>query len=258
MNNEQDYRKSEYLNYSGMKKLLISPAHYKAWLQEQSQPEEPERELRIGIATHSMSLEPERFDEQFSVAPVCDRRTNEGKRIWREHLESCPGKMILTSEEFEIARSCSDSVRRNSVFAKAIADEKRLIEKPLYLKNEHFKYGIKGRPDLISPSNNLIVDIKTHGGSLTEYDIRKAIIRNKYYLQEVVYNILANQNGIPVNEFMFVFVEKKEPYASVSVSIENANITMSAMTELRDSCAAFTQCMDTNTWPDLSNSNIVI
>lgn len=258
MNNEQDYRKSEYLNYSGMKKLLISPAHYKAWLQEQTEPEEPERELRIGLATHSLALEPTLFESQFSVAPVCDRRTTEGKRIWKEHLESCPGRTILTAEEFEIARSCADSVRRNTVFSRAISDDKRLIEKPLFLKNEHFKYGIKGRPDLISPSNNLIVDIKTHGGLLTVHEIKKAILRNKYYLQELVYNILANQNGIPVNDFAFIFVEKKEPYSSVSVTINNLQISQMAFEEMRDSCAAFTQCMDTNTWPDLSQSNIVI
>lgn len=256
--NNQDYKTSPCLNYSGMKKMLVSPAHYKAWLEEQLEPEAPERELRIGLATHAMSLEPHSFEQGFAVAPVCDRRTTEGKRIWAEFLEASPGKMVLTAEEYEISRSCADSVRRNSWFKKFIDDDKKLIEKPFFLKNEHFKHGIKGRPDLVSPSNNAILDIKTHGGELTKEDITKAIYRNKYYLQELVYSILVNQNGIPVNDFIFVFVEKREPYSSISVGIDNPFMTRMATEDLTTAVSMFDKSMDTGVWPDLSETSIII
>lgn len=258
MNTENEYKQSNYLNYSGMKKMLISPAHYKSWLAEQMEPEEPERELRIGLATHALCLQPESFDSAFAIAPVCDRRTTDGKRIWKEFLESSPGKLALTAEEYHIARSCADSVNRNSWFKRCIEDEKRIIEKPFFLKNEHFKHGIKGRPDLVSPKNHTIVDIKTHGGNLDKHDITKAIYRNKYYLQELVYSILVNQNGVPVNEFIFIFVEKKEPYSSVSVGIDNPFMTKAATEELTMAISLFEKCMETNEWPDLSESSILI
>ena len=255
---DTDYQSSPFLNYSGMKKLLISPAHYKMWLAEQTKKEEPERELRIGLATHSLCLEPHLFDQKYAIAPVCDRRTTEGKRIWKEHLESSPGKMSLTAEEFTIAQACSDSVKRNSWFKKAMEDPKLIVEKPFFLKNEHFRHGIKGRPDMVSPGNNIILDIKTHGGQLNRDDIQNSIRRNHYYLQELVYSILTNSNDIPVNDFVFIFVEKNEPFSSVSVCIDNRFMAKDAMDEMTAAVSLFNECMDRNEWPDLSSTSIVI
>ena len=263
MNNiNNEYKTSPYLNQSGMKQILISPAHYKCWLEQQSEPEEPERELRIGLATHALSLEPHTFDSGFAVAPVCDRRTKEGKLIWADFLESSPGKLALTAEEFAIAQSCSDSVRRNTWFKKAMEDPNVLIEKPLFHKVDEkdnlFRNGIKGRADLISPSNNFILDIKTHGGNLDKFDITKSINRNKYYLQELVYTILANENKIPVNDFIFVFVEKKEPFSSVSVGIDNPFMSKNAIDDLTRALETFNKCIETDTWNDLSETSILI
>lgn len=255
---QNEYRASPFLNYSGMKKILISPAHYQSWLNEQMNPEEPERELRIGLAVHALSMRPQDFDNEFTVAPVCDRRTNEGKRIWKEHLESTVGKMTLTAEEFEISRSCADSVRRNIWFKKAMEDKDVMIEKPLYLKNDTFKYGLKGTPDIVSPGNKLILDIKTHGGELTRDDIAKAITRNRYNLQELVYSILTNTNEIKTEDFIFIFVEKKEPYSSVSVGIDNRFMSKAAMDDLTEAVDRFNKSMDTGVWPDLSESSILV
>lgn len=259
MNKINEYRNSPYLNYSGMKKLLISPAHYQSWLEEQSKPEEPESAFRTGSATHMLSMQPEQFDSMFAVAPLCDRRTNIGKQTWAEFLEASPGKTVLTADEFITAQHCADSVRRNTWFKKAIEDPKVLIEKDLYLKNDNiFKYGIKGRPDVISPSNQFILDIKTHGKELTKYDIRKAIMSNKYHLQELVYTVLANNNDIQVNDFIFIFVEKREPYSAVSVGIDNPILTKEAMDMLTNAVDSFNRCMDSGKWEDLNNTSIIV
>ena len=252
-NEEQEYRNSPYLNQSGMKKLLLSPAHYKAWLTEQLEPEEPEKDLRIGLATHCLSLQPERFDTDFAVAPVVDRRTTLGKQVWANFLENSPGKLCLTAEEYTVARHCADSVLRNSIFKKCMASEGAIVEKSLFVKDDIFRHGIKGRLDLIAPAEQTIVDIKTHGKDLSVFEIQKSIRNNKYHLQELVYKILCAKNDIDISSFVFIFVEKKEPFSSVSVVIENRFTKKEAADLMTMSVDSFNTCMDTGVWSDLSD-----
>lgn len=258
MSNEKEYRSSPYLNQSGMKKILISPAHYKAWLEEQLNPEEPERDLRIGLATHSLCLEPSDFNNSFAIAPVCDRRTTIGKATWAEFLESSPGKIALTADEYTVARSCADSVLRNQFFKESINSDGRLVEHSLFLKNDIFKHGIKGRLDLIDKKNGIILDIKTHGRELNKHEIQKTIKGSKYALQKLVYQILAFENGFEVPNYFLIFVEKNEPYASVKVEITSEYLSKEAAEDLSIAVNRFNLSMDTNNWPDLSASTIEI
>lgn len=56
----------------------ICPVNFK-FLSE-NPPEETDA-LIFGRAFHKIVLEPEGFDYEFAVCPVCDRRTKEGKQI---------------------------------------------------------------------------------------------------------------------------------------------------------------------------------
>jgi len=256
--NNIDYDKCPFLNQSGMKKLLISPAHYKAWLDEPKS-EHPESNLRIGLATHALALEPETFDSKFAVEAIGDRRTKQGKLDWAEFLERSTGKICMSPEEFTVARNCADSVKMNPWFIKCMADPLKKIEMPLYIKNnKEFRHGLKGRTDLISLEHGVIVDIKTTSKPLTHYHIRKAIIEYNYALQELTYTILANQNGLIVQDMIFIFVETKEPFSCVSVGIDNEKISRQAMDDFARANESFNDCMDTNFWPDLREKIILV
>jgi hypothetical protein len=139
-----------------------------------------------------------------------------------------------------------------------MSDPLKKVEQAFYVRNKEFPFGLKGRLDLISPENNIVVDIKTTSKPLTKHYIKKSIYEYKYGLQELTYMILCNQNGIHVNDMIFIFVETKEPFSCVSVGIDNPKISNEAMEDFTQANALFSSCMSHNSWPDLSQSQILI
>ena len=94
-----DYNQMKALNYSGAKQILVSPAHYQAWLDEVRE-ETPA--LKLGRLVHLASLEPEVFDRTVRLMPECDRRTKEGKAIFEAFTATLKaGEECLKKDEMD-------------------------------------------------------------------------------------------------------------------------------------------------------------
>ena len=81
----KEYRKSEGVSSTDLKKMVKSPAHYKYW-KEHSE-ELDTNSFLIGRAVHKYVLEKDDFFNEFAVAPLVDRRTKDGKAEWSLFLE---------------------------------------------------------------------------------------------------------------------------------------------------------------------------
>jgi hypothetical protein len=96
----KEYREREGISSTELKKIMITPAHYRHWKDNPIETDTPS--LLMGRAAHKYILETYDFYNEFAVAPNCDRRTKEGKEIWAKFVAESEGKDVITQEQFEV------------------------------------------------------------------------------------------------------------------------------------------------------------
>ena len=52
-----------------------------------------------------MILEPADFGNEYAVAPVCDRRTSDGKLMWKTFIEENEGKTIVSADDAAVIQA---------------------------------------------------------------------------------------------------------------------------------------------------------
>ena len=102
----EEYHRHPSTSKSQLDQFAKSPAHYLASL---TTPRKETPAMRIGSIFHGMILEPERV--RIAVAPVCDKRTKEGKATWEAFCLENAGAEIVTADEGEMLNGMVASVR---------------------------------------------------------------------------------------------------------------------------------------------------
>ena len=78
---ETEYRNHPAVSRSELWRIRESPQKF-AWYKQH--PPEPTPALLFGQVFHKLVLEPNLFEQEFVVAPECDRRTKAGKMAWAD------------------------------------------------------------------------------------------------------------------------------------------------------------------------------
>jgi hypothetical protein len=149
------YRALPGVNWSSLKVLRESAAAYK---QHQLAPPEPSRGMRLGVAVHTLALEPATFDQGHAVWDG----TRRGKD-WLEFEALHADRTILTAGEFQQARDMAAAVRAHPLAGRLIAaaEQTDSIESTLIWRDPMTRLLCKARPDLFVKSERLIADLKT-------------------------------------------------------------------------------------------------
>lgn len=237
------------MNFSGLKHFLKSPKHYIRWKNEG---DEDKPEFRMGRAVHMLVLEGFHvFETQFAVAPVCDRRTKQGKLDWENFMTENAGKDFLSAEDFITARNVADAFLQNAWFKGMSEPDDIVVEKVMVGEIDGVKF--KGRLDLYNKKHRCIIDVKTTRKTPTYHDVEYTMNENRYTMQEVIYRELAEQNGMPCDAFWFGFCEKEEPnalgfYGSGVERLKEERARLSYY------CQQIKKCKDTNNYPDIAAS----
>ena len=251
----QEYNQHEGINYSLLKKFAISPAYYQWYL---SQPKtEPSSEMKIGLATHTLSLTPELFIQEYAVAPKVDRRTKEGKEVWNDFVAASGGKTVLTEEEFDTARRCTAAWVESSLYKIHVLGKDTLIEKAFFGKHISPSGSVvtKGIPDIFIPDKGIIIDLKTFGETPTPEKMRYAALRSEYLGQAAYYKKLVEDNGFKFNAFIFAFIEKAEPNSINFLSPLDSTL-IQAQDKLNVLLERFINCKAADIYPSTDNGTI--
>jgi hypothetical protein len=99
-----EYQELVGVNWTTLKHLLKSPAHYSYHL---TQPPEDRQTLMLGRAFHTAVLEPDRFPLDYAVYTGGDRRGRE----WEAFSAANSGRTILKEKEYAEAIRMRDAVR---------------------------------------------------------------------------------------------------------------------------------------------------
>lgn len=242
MNNE-DYHKHPALSCSGVKELLRSPAHYKAYVNRE-QKETPA--MFLGTAAHCAILEPERFSNEYIQGIDADKRTKE----WKAFVSKNADKIILPKGEWTqvnyIAEAVLNHPTAGKLFTKGVAEESYFSE----LED----VTVKCRPDYIFPHLGICVDLKTTADA-SEKEFRKSCASFKYHIQHAFYSDVLASLGIIIENFIFVAVEKSPPYG-VGVYELDENAFLLGREQYQRAIEIYKQAQEKETWEGYSNDII--
>ena len=224
--NEQ-YHSSEGISRSDLMRFKKSPMHFK-----HKQTLEETEALIIGELVHTLVLEPQLFDIKFIIKPSLDKLPTELrlKDVGKEEFEKNKLERKLTQEknktlmdEFLLLSSDKKIIEHaHYVKAKCYADAVNNHEFKQYLQQGYrvensifFRHELTGLQCKVRPDawlGDIVIDLKTAAdGSYKSF--QSSAINNGYFLQAGMIKRALESLNKPLKNFIFVVVEKKEPYA---------------------------------------------
>lgn len=273
---DRTYREAPGISNSMLKKLSThgsepgSPAHFQVYLKDPTRLTKP---LLIGRLAHSAILRPEDSLETITIQPeqrpavatdsdVKSKKVAVGQMVdwhngstyckeWHK-AESAAGNTVLTATEYAGLVGMVKSIAAHPTAARALAQGHAEVSCfKRYWRNVGDKQRMvlrKARMDWVS-AGNAIVDIKTtkdaRPDQFADQMYRLGYFRQAgYYLQ--LWNDLHPEN--PKENFVFIAVEKKPPYAVAMYEV-HANAIAAGW----DACARdlniFMACEESDWWP---------
>lgn len=232
---DTDYHGGPGLSSTGVKRLLETPAHFKA-------PPPSSDAMEFGIALHMALLEPERFAERYIFKPEgMNFATKEGK-AWQANAGD---KEILTAAEAAriqgIVQACGRSQRWSDAVAGAELEIAAFHQDGPALR--------KAKADIFAP-DGIIYDLKSIAGAeLDSNRLGKEIADRDYHISAAWYlDVFGAALGVKLNRFVWVFASKAPPYAIRFVPI-TAEMLRIGRLECARAQALYVECMKTDTWP---------
>lgn len=205
---DKEYRAAEGISHSQLVKLKDSPEKFK-YLQEHS--EEPTESLIFGQAFHMYVLQRGIFNDNFVVAPECNKHTTPGKKIWNDFCESSQGKTIITLKMLEQIEEMTKKLLSNK-YVRILLNGAH--EKEFFWTDKQTGERCKCRVDTLSlvSGQRIIVDLKSADNAELGAFMRRAIDYN-YHTQAAYYIDGVEANINEKCDFVFIAIEKKPPYA---------------------------------------------
>lgn len=251
----RDYHALPYVSNSLLSRLDRCPAN--VLVEETETPT-----LVFGRAVHCFILEGlEQFGREFAVAPVCDRRTKDGKAAWAEFQGKNLDKQIMDKKDFDAICGMCHAVFAHpaiSIMLKAGISEVTVIwDDP--------KTGIrcKARPDRIPDGNRgVLLDLKSTRDA-SKYSFGNSIRSFGYYRQVAFYiagiNEAMKQSGqggtMEFDGFVFIAVEREAPYRVEGYMLDPLYIERGAV-ECQQLLQLYKECREKRFFPNYVNAGI--
>lgn len=236
----KEYDKVEGISNSKLNEIWKSPAHYKLSLEERKETDA----LKLGSLVHCLILEPDNFDRDFAVAPNIDKRSNANKEIYAIFEQENAGKLIVTNEQFELAKMLTEKVMQNEIANKLLSG-KGENEIALFWEDEETKVKCKAKLDRIK--NGIVIDLKTTRSAQPD-DFMRSAYEYGYHRQSAWYSDGYEQcfKEQPKG-FVFIAIETVPPY-NVAVFEATELFKEIGRIEARKNLQTYKTCKETDNW----------
>ena len=257
----RDYRAWPAVNSSRLKLLGKSPAHYRAYINTDSDA------MRFGRLLHGYVLEPDTAPAQFQLMPDFakhpDNCTSGGKpsksatTAWcqerrKTHREECEqaGVTLITQAELNLACECVTAIKQFPQFRRYIPEDSGR-EVSIVWEDRHTGILCKARYDCVFDE---LTDLKTDRDANPD-NFEWVIAQREYHCQAAWY-----QDGLKTLTgerlpFNFLVCGKEAPIQVVGKQLGNASIEAGRDINL-DRMALLEQCMRDDDWPGYSSEGI--
>lgn len=244
----EEYDRSPRANWSRLKVLAKSPAHFRHAQMATAQVDTDS--MKFGRAAHLAVLEPERFRAECAI---WDGGRRAGKE-WEAFRAKNEGLELLKDEDYQRCMALQSSVRNHPVAGPYLQNGKHEVsvfwthETPSILGVDGFSTDCKSRLDFIA--DGALVDLKTTKDASLEGFARESW-RYRYHAQAAFYSdayFAATGRRLP---YVIVAVENFEPYV-VQVFDVPESVLKVGRDEYQDLLARLHLCRTTSSWPGYS------
>lgn len=245
ISSEEYHELPDSVSCSGLKYLLRSPAHFQAYLEESD-----DGKPNIGTALHCAVLEPERFEQEYTV--YSGRR---GTKAFDAFVEENPGKIILNEQEWIKVHGMLRAIMSHKEFPlwKALQTAKR--EMSVFWTDEETGIQCRVRFDaLCAPFANF--DLKTTTDARPEQFIKQAV-RLDYDLQAAMYTEAAHRFTGEVLPFIFVAVEEDAPNG-LWLHTAGQSMIDNGWKKYRRALSLYKTCKESGFWPGYLNAQTTL
>jgi hypothetical protein len=248
------YRSIQAINWSSLKHLSRSPAHYLAALLA---PSKDTAALKRGRAVHVAVLEPDRFASLYSVWG--SRRSGKDWDAF-DASERLAEREVLTEKEYELAKAIAIAVRGDPVAARYVTGVKTeqsigwTHRRPEFEGLAGYEMACKARLDAVGPLG--IVDLKTaRDGSPSAFG--REVLRLEYHVQAAWYvDGYRAQTGREL-PWSWVVVESTPPHV-VQVYQADQDVLELGRERYRELLDLLHACSRDNNWPGYATSEMPI
>lgn len=234
---------------SGFKVFDKCPLHY--W-EKYINPDHVEvkkttKSLNLGKSFHAYRESEADFDSKFAAAPICDKRTTEGKKAFAEFELTAYGKDIISHQEYIDLKGMGKSIA-NDPRAWYLEGENPINE-VMFETTEPEPEGvyIRGIIDRITnlPIGKVIVEYKSTKDA-SPYNVAKDCKDYGYYNQGNIY-----LRAFPeVEMILYVFIETTAPYLWQIYAIErNSDIFAITNEYVSNKLSTLSHCLISGFWP---------
>ncbi|MGZ8220011.1 MAG: PD-(D/E)XK nuclease-like domain-containing protein [Methylobacter sp.] len=197
--------------------------------------------MKEGTLIHCAVLEPdELLNRYYAMDESVDRRTKAGKARWEEIQQEAEGRIIITNDQHHMAMRIRDEVSKHSI-ARLLFDGGDAETSIFSSINDA---DVRCRPDY--KNGGVLADVKSTDNAGEGFE--KSVAKYRYYVQHPFYVDIANNEGLEINNFIFVAIEKKEPFGIGIYQLDDCAIDYGRR-EYKADLDTFKRCLDTGIWP---------
>ncbi|WP_180023387.1 PD-(D/E)XK nuclease-like domain-containing protein [Acinetobacter sp. YH1901134] len=217
MSNDEYHSRPEFSS-SQLKDILRSGAHFYSNNILKEVDRETKSAMNFGTLAHTLFLEPDKFENEFVIAPKFDRRTKAGKEEALAWEQANEGKILVDAEQVEHAKRIVANLQMLSSYAD-MQNNYGMAEASIFFTDPEFGLQLRVRPDYhIAPCRAFpfgwIGDLKTTTDARPHafskkcadfgYDLSAAMYREgfqQYYgtEQKPPFVLLTAESAIPFN-----------------------------------------------------------
>jgi len=252
------YHAHSAISSTGLKKLLTgTPAHLRSFLDSEDKLES--EALLRGSVLHSMLLEPNTlndtyiFERNYLKDKTRLAKNGGSKEQWDylKEISEITGKPLVKFEIYDACRRMRDKVKANPYWP----DIAKNSQKEISLFADIEGIPVKARYDAML--SNLVIDLKTSKDILTTANIQKTIIGLGYHFSAAMYIEIGRMLGLPVDGFVWIFVENKAPFSCRYVQADNEMLEIGRQ-EFYACLGKYKECLESDQWPGYSENVEVI
>ncbi len=226
-----------------------APAHYAAWLKGADR--EDSDALRFGKAFHCALLEPHVYDRTYAVEPKfgdCRKPDNKKRRDeWRAEND---GRQLLEQADATAIVGMARSIRNHPLAGRMLQEG----ASELTVKWTDPETGIicKSRADSFDRGLAMCVDVKTTEDARPG-PFAKSVANYGYYKQAALYTDGFAAVDAPIEQFVFLCVEKRNPFLVGLYHLDDDALTRGREWSRR-TLGLFAECIEFDRWPGYSDS----
>jgi hypothetical protein len=258
--NEQ-YHANEAISHSKLELFRRRPiSYYRRFVAKTVARPEPTEAFRLGSAAHCAVLEPTKFWQRYALRPEgIDRRTKDGKIAFAEFESANVGKTVITQEENNAVCEMVVAARLHPLASELLAAGQPELS---WRVEPTGGMALQCRTDWFNPAGcelsggrPYVADLKTVESLDADAfrNFERACFNFGYHRQAGFYLPLITEIlGSPVFDFLFIVVEKAEPYGVAVYRLSDA-ATARGHDETIGDLIRLQSCIKDQQWPNLPN-----